>query len=128
MNLAGLANTSLLIKLVAAAVTYGFSVLLARIMPPEAFGQIAFFLNSALLLSVLGACGQQMALIRFVPNTDGGAVIRAAFRLAASGTVVVFAFVVAAGFLAKTFGVLTGYSSIAMLSGFALVPDVGQRK
>lgn len=125
MNLASLANTSLLIKLVAAAVTYGFSVLLARIMPPEAFGQIAFFLNSALLLSVLGARGQQMALIRFVPNAGGGAVIRAAFRLAASGTVLVFAIVVAAGFLAKTFGLLTGYSSIAMLLGFALVLVVG---
>ncbi|MGR3661530.1 MAG: oligosaccharide flippase family protein [Paracoccaceae bacterium] len=125
MKLASLANTSLLIKLIAAVVTYGFSVLLARIMAPEAFGQIAFFLNSALLLSVLGARGQQMALIRFVPNAVGGALIHAAFRLAASGTVLVFLTVVCVGFLAKAVGLMAGFSSIIMVLGFALVLVVG---
>ena len=65
------ANGALLAKLAAAAITYGFTLLLARLMSPDAFGQVVFFLNAAVLMAVVGARGQQLALLRFLPGLTG---------------------------------------------------------
>ena len=67
MNMRRQAQATFATKVAAAATSYGFAILLARVMTVEGFGQVAFFLNAALLLSVLGACGQQIAMVRFVP-------------------------------------------------------------
>ncbi|MGR3343185.1 MAG: lipopolysaccharide biosynthesis protein, partial [Paracoccaceae bacterium] len=130
--LAARANKALLTKLIAAATTYGFTILLARLMSPDAFGKIAFFLNSALFLSVVGACGQQMAVLRFMPplalrGDPGGvsAFTTRAFRIAAAGTLAVFCCAVGSAFLAQMFGGLPDYSASVLLLGFALIPLVG---
>ena len=130
--LAARANKALLTKLIAAATTYGFTILLARLMSPDAFGKIAFFLNSALFLSAVGACGQQMALLRFVPplalNDDRqyvSAFATRAFRIAAAGTLAVFCCAVGLAFLAQWFGGLPDYSASVLVLGFALIPLVG---
>ena len=130
--LAARANKALLTKLIAAATTYGFTILLARLMSPDAFGKIAFFLNSALFLSVVGACGQQMAVLRFVPPLALGgdrqnvsAFATRAFRIAAAGTLAVFFCAVALALLAQRFGGLPDYSAGILVLGFALILVVG---
>ncbi len=67
MSIRSQAKATFVTKVLAAATSYGFAILLARVMTVEGFGQVAFFLNAAVLLSVLGACGQQIAMVRFVP-------------------------------------------------------------
>jgi len=129
MSLSKRANSTLLIKLIAAGTTYGFSILLARMMTPEGFGQIAFFLNSAFLLSVFGACGQQMALLRFIPVQTGIAeriaLRRAAFKLAAVGSVLTFIVVVAAAQFAMKQGFMAQFSGPSVMLGFALILAIG---
>lgn len=129
MSLTERAKSTLLIKLIAAATTYGFSILLARVMSPEGFGQVAFFLNAAFLLSVVGACGQQTALLRFIPVQTGApeqmALRRAAFRLAATGTIVTFVVAVISTFFAIGKDVLTQFAGFSVVLGFALTLAVG---
>ncbi|MEE9388263.1 MAG: oligosaccharide flippase family protein [Paracoccaceae bacterium] len=67
MSLSALANRALLVKMIAAAISYGFTLLLAHTMTAEGFGTIALFLNLSIILSILGARGQQLAALRFVP-------------------------------------------------------------
>ena len=130
--LAARANKALVTKLIAAATTYAFTILLARVMSPDGFGKIAFFLNSALFLSVVGACGQQMAVLRFVPplvlrDAPGNvsAFATRAFRIAGVGTLAVFFATVGLAFLAQRFGGLPDYSAGVLLLGFALIPLIG---
>ena len=61
------ANATLALKLVAAATTYGFMLMLTRAMTLDGFGAVAVFLNCALFMSIVGARGQQLAILRFLP-------------------------------------------------------------
>lgn len=68
MKLTTQASFATVTKICAAGVSYGFILLLAHIMSPRDFGQVVFLINSAALASIIGACGQQTAIIRFVPS------------------------------------------------------------
>ena len=129
--LARRANTTLALKIVAAATTYGFLVVLARVMPLDGFGTVAFFLNMSLLLSIAGARGQQMAILRFLPQLVEAHdlakmkafVFRAARRSAATTLVFAAALAALAALLHATFG-RPDFDYPVMLLGFALVPLV----
>lgn len=68
MKLTTQASFATFTKICAAGVSYGFVLLLAHIMSPRDFGQVVFLINTAALASIIGACGQQTAIIRFVPS------------------------------------------------------------
>lgn len=131
MNSDAHARQVLVTKIVAAATSYGFVILLARVMKPEEFGLVAYFLNIALLVSVAGACGQQMALLRFIPQlraqnktSDLATLISAAFRRAvlggfAGGLLCFIGFAISRWSGTKTF------EPQVMLFGFALIPALG---
>ena len=131
-TLSARANHALLIKLAAALSTYGFSILLARTMSAQGFGQVAFFLNAALILSVLGGRGQQIAALRFLPPLANGpdtgataAFVSRAFSIAAKGTIIVFAATLLLTLGAKNLGALTDISHLQIILGFCLIPLVG---
>lgn len=129
-SLSARANRALVIKLFAAASTYGFSILLARTMAAPDFGRVVFFLNTALILSVVGARGQQLAALRFLPQfrfTPDGTVAFAnsAYITAAKGTIVVFGTALCVGFAARNLGFLAGSSLLQIWLGLALIPLVG---
>jgi len=129
MSIRGQAQATFVTKVLAAVTSYGFAILLARVMTAEGFGQIAFFLNAAALLSVLGACGQQIAMVRFVPpllawGDRAGALpdfIGLAYRKAILGAVSVYAVVVALTVL----GLFSQFDLAVAMIGFALVPVMG---
>ncbi len=132
MTVSALANRALLIKLIAAAATYGFTILLARTMLPSDFGKIAFFLNLALILSVVGARGQQMAALRYVPHliaapVGSGLSAYGAFAIqkAAVGTLVVLSLTGLATSGAIAFGWAPALSRLDLALGLALIPLVG---
>ena len=56
-------------KFAAVAVGYAFVAFLSRRLDAPAFGQVAFFLSFAALISVIGGRGQHMAVLRFVPGS-----------------------------------------------------------
>lgn len=124
-------NVTLLIKLLAAATTYGFSVLAARTMGVDAFGQVAVFLSASLFLSVVGSAGQQTAALRFIPPLLDGERHRVdaftpwAFARACKVTLWLFVVTLAAGLWAVMSGWLDGFSASAMTLGLVLVPLVG---
>ncbi len=66
--LARQARAMLVVKLLATAVSYGFALALARRLDAAQFGQVAVVLNAAFVLAVIGARGQHMALLRFIPS------------------------------------------------------------
>ena len=126
------ANGALLAKLAAAAITYGFTLLLARLMSPDSFGQVVFFLNAAVLMAVVGARGQQLALLRFLPGLTGfgqhrrfAATWLVAAKRARTGTLLVTAAFVALAFLVRQAGGLNGFSTATILLGGALILAVG---
>lgn len=131
-SLASDANRALAIKLLAAATTYGFSIFLARLMGARDFGTVAFFLNAALFLSVLGARGQQVAALRFLPpmiaSGDVGGqktYLRRTFWLTGTGSLAVFALALVGALGARRLGWLADFSTPALVAGLALVPLVG---
>ncbi|MFV2002797.1 MAG: lipopolysaccharide biosynthesis protein, partial [Paracoccaceae bacterium] len=94
-------------------------------------GQVVFFLNSALFLSVLGARGQQIAILRFVPPLLAGDAprwpahfMRRALTKAGTGTFLVWGAVTLTALGAQSFGALPGYGAIVLILGFALIPAV----
>ena len=120
-------NQTLAIKLAAAATTYGFTIFMSRALGLEAFGAVAFFLNLALFLSVVGARGQQIGALRYVPGLVErretaalGAFSRRALLRTLVGTLVLTGF--AGGVLA-----LVGqqYPLALALPGLLLIPLVG---
>ncbi len=123
------ARATFVSKVLAALISYGFAILLARVMAPEGFGQVAFFLNAAVLLSVLGACGQQIAMVRFVPplmawGDRKGALpdfVGLAYCRAILGAFVLYALAIALALL----GVFAGLDPWLASIGFALIPAVG---
>lgn len=132
MRLTALANRALVIKLLAALTTYGFTILLAHVLAPRDFGKIAFFLNLALVLSVVGARGQQMAALRFIPPMLDRREFSAldsfrkwATRRAVFGTGAVFLGALALGLGIKFSGGLPGHSVAQIGLGLALIPLVG---
>jgi len=132
MTLNKLANFTLLAKLAAAGVTYGFTILLARVMTAADFGQVAVYLNLALLFSVVGACGQQMSLLRFLPprrknihSPQLRGLMSNAARLTALGTVLTFAILIIAAFLARRMGGIQTLSAFSIVLGLGLILVVG---
>ena len=129
MNIGYQAGMAFATKVLAAAVSYGFAILLARVMTVADFGQVAFFMTAALLLSVVGAAGQQMAMLRFVPPLlawgDRDGTLRD-FAGAATCRAVTGAIIVATIALAVALtGVMPGLDPTVALIGFALVPAMG---
>ncbi len=129
MSIRRQAQVTFATKILAAAISYGFAILLARVMTPEGFGQVAFFLNAAALLSVVGACGQQIAMIRFVPPLLAWGdrdetlphMVGIAYCKAIFGAFALFAAALgltAAGFFPRLDPALA-------LMGFALIPAMG---
>ena len=132
MKLSALANRTLVIKLIAAITTYGFTILLARTMAPQEFGKVALFLNLSLIMSVIGARGQQLSALRFAPplteknDVSGRAVFFGmAARKAATGTIIAFSICLCAAFLTQAFGGFALYSVAQIWLGLALIPLVG---
>ncbi len=132
MKLSSLANQALTIKLVAAVTSYGFTIVLARTMYPAGFGWVAFFLNLSLFLSVIGARGQQMAALKFVPNLLGdrqqsglSSFIYFSIRKAAIGTLIVWAAVILAIAGSIGLGWINNIPLVDLLLGVALIPLVG---
>ncbi len=126
------ARGAMLLKLLAIATSYGFAMLMARLMGQQGFGVLGFFISVAGFLSVVGARGQQMAALRFVPsllaNARQGALER--FAGQAIGRTLVGAVLAAAlaggGLLAaRAFGALQGFGAADIVLGLALVPLVG---
>ncbi|MGJ8584375.1 MAG: lipopolysaccharide biosynthesis protein [Marinosulfonomonas sp.] len=131
-KLATRGGQTLVIKLAAAGMTYVFSIVLARITTPTGFGQVAFFLNTTLLLSVIGAAGQQMALVRYLPALrkagafDEMQSLRArAFWLAAAATLATVLIAAICVGVAKSFGQFSGFSWPVLVLGAGLVLAVG---
>ncbi len=127
MSLSSRSNKTLLIKLAAAGATYGFTLAMARMMTLEAFGTVAFFLNLSLLLSVVGARGQQLSALRHVPDlvqrgdlaglrAFSGRAIRRAVRGAAGVAALAGVAMLAAG---------TRFAGRDLIAGLLLVPLVG---
>ncbi len=132
MVLSTRANRALIIKLIAAATTYGFSILLARTMPASEFGKVVLFLNAALMLSVVGARGQQIAALRFIPplvqNCDRrGQIVflRHLFRIALPTTLVLFALALIGAVITQQTGGLSEHSLAQLFLGLSLIPLVG---
>ena len=132
MGLTARANRALIIKLIAAAITYGFSVLLARTMPTPEFGKVVLFLNAALILSVIGARGQQIAALRFLPPLvqvlDKDSQITFQHHLycnAAPTTLAIFAIALGGAVITLQSGGLLEYSLVQLVLGLLLIPLVG---
>ena len=132
MTLATTARRTLATKVIAAATTYAFVILLARLMTPQDFGQVAFFLNLAFLLSVVGAMGQQMAQLRFVPElratqrgADLPAFVTATFKLAILGAIAAAGLGILTLQLLVWFGFSLGFHPWVVGLGLALIPVVG---
>ena len=131
-KLASRGGQTLLIKLAAAGMTYVFSIVLARIMTPAGFGQVAFFLNTTLLLSVIGAAGQQMALVRYLPALKKAGEFERmqglrhrAFRLAATATLTVVLIAAIFVWIAKSLGQFPAFSVPVLVLGAMLILAVG---
>ncbi len=129
MNMRRQAQATFATKVAAAATSYGFAILLARVMTVEGFGQVAFFLNAALLLSVLGACGQQIAMVRFVPPLLAWGdrrralpdFVGLAYCKAILGAVLLYGAAIALALC----GLLPGLDPVLAAIGFALIPAMG---
>jgi len=120
---------ALAIKVFAAAVTYGFTVALARMMDVNDFGIVGTLLTAALFLSVCGAFGQRMALLRFVPplieQKDAIQIksqISHSFSLAAKGNLAVY-LIALAGIIYAFYGSESHRLSTLAL-GLLLIPLV----
>jgi O-antigen/teichoic acid export membrane protein len=129
MNIRRQGQVTFATKVLAAATSYGFAILLARVMTPDGFGQVAFFLNAAALLSVLGAVGQQIAMVRFVPpllawgDRDHALpeLVGAAYCKAILGSFSLYA--IAVGLAVA--GVFRMIDPVLAIVGFALIPAMG---
>ena len=126
MSLARDADTALRIKVLAAATSYGFALLLARELGADGFGQVAFFLNAATLLAVLGGQGMPMLLLREVPALSGGQrraevalLARTALRRAVSGAALAAAVALALMLALPGRG---GFGLGVLAAGLALAP------
>lgn len=132
MSISALTNQTLLLKFIAAFTTYGFTIVLARTMLPGDFGKIAIFLNIALVLSVVGARGQQMAAIKFVPSLilENNAALLSefivrAFRTASISTGLIFFGALIAALSLKAFDGIANYQTSQIFLGMMLIPLVG---
>lgn len=132
MSLARRANAALITKLFSAGLTYGFTLVLARWMEPEGFGQVAFFMTAAFLCAVLGAAGQQIALLRFLPGLVHcgtvdmfRATLRAAARRASFATGAVFIGFLGCLAVLRALGALDGFSPLSLFLGACLIPAMG---
>lgn len=119
-SLRKLAGQALILRVLAALVTYGFVVGMARMMSVADFGVLGVIMSLALIASVVGALGQRLALLRFVPpllaaQKPTRPLISAAFRLAMIGNGCVYLLLLA--------GVLLRGQDVAVLAlGLLIVP------
>lgn len=132
MKLSTLANRALAIKLLAAVTTYGFTIILARTMLADGFGWVAFFLNLSLILAVIGARGQQLAALRFVPiirkrDQRGGlpAFIRFSIRTSAIGTLSVWSGAILVAIIVYQLDRINSISLVDLVLGLSLIPLLG---
>ena len=126
------ASGVLLIKVTAAAVSYIFVLLLARMMAPADFGIVGALLTGSLLLSVTGILGQRTALLRFIPpmrklQGDAAAqtrnMINRAFTLGLIGMMALTVVLAGALLLADSIGLRA--VPWPVMAGLALIPLVG---
>lgn len=114
------------VRMAAAAMTYVFVVLLARIMELDDFGVVSAILSAAVFFSVAGSFGQRLALLRFVPplrkqgKKDAElSQIRRAFRLATGGNIALFLLLTA---LALAYGYSGVENRWLLVLGLLVVP------
>lgn len=129
-NLGKLAGKSFTLRIIAAGVTYAFVVALARMMSVQDFGIVGTLMSGALLFSIIGSAGQQMALLRFVPpliESDSAPVPRSlisrAVRLAATGNTIIYILLIACVFIAQAFGQID--QAVWISFGVLIVPLTG---
>lgn len=127
-----LARQVLALKIIAAFVTLGFVMFLARTTSAVTFGQVAFILNFALLLSVVGSIGQQMAMLRFVPMLRGSTHLEQlitlrtrSFRLVLLGTVTIATLGAAGLYTVGRWGWVVPLPFATLVLGCALIPVIG---
>jgi O-antigen/teichoic acid export membrane protein len=95
MTLSKLAGKAFVFRMLAALTSYGFVIVMARVMRVEDFGTVGTVISAALLFSVVGSFGQRLALLRFVPpmraeGEDIVPLVQRAFRIALYGNGIVF--------------------------------------
>ncbi|MGP9788665.1 lipopolysaccharide biosynthesis protein [Roseinatronobacter sp. NSM] len=121
-----------IIKVTAAAVSYIFVLLLARMMAPADFGIVGALLTGSLLLSVTGILGQRTAILRFIPplrKLQGDdaeqtrSMINRAFTLGLTGMIGLTVLLGVALLIADS----TGLRAVPwpVFAGLALIPLVG---
>ena len=109
-------------KFAAVAVGYAFVAFLSRRLDAPAFGQVAFFLSFAALISVIGGRGQHMAVLRFVPGSgpQAAAIFAAARRRAAAGTAATALVLLALALGLRAAGLLAGFGWPVLALGMSL--------
>lgn len=124
------AALTLAIKFVAATVSYGFVYSLSQMMSIKDFGFVGALISSAFLLSIVGAMGQQIAILRFIPPLrvqgkygEVGATITRAFRINLLGGLSICTLGAMGGFLARWLG--HGGAWVPFTLGLTLVPLIG---
>lgn len=115
------AALTLAIKLLSALVSYGFIYILSQRMEVEEFGFIGALLTGSLLFAVIGAMGQQIAILRFIPplraarNVTGvQAVLRQSFRLGLIGSLGLWGFGAGISYLAAGMGYIADWRPVAL--------------
>lgn len=123
------ARKILIIKLLASASAYIFVLLLARTLDEAGFGLVAMALNIAFVLSVAGARGAHIGLVRCLPNLsqaeDVGALVTAAAQRTAFTTLSLAAVFLAAGVAIMFWGRPTSFSSDWFIATSLLIVTVG---
>jgi len=119
-----------LLKIAAAATSYGFVFILSQTMSVADFGFVGTLLTASLVLAIIGAAGQQVALLRFVPallvankETDAGVLVARSFRLSLGGALILWLVGAACAFVAAKLGYITDWRVPAL--GLMLVPLTG---
>lgn len=128
MSLRRRGRVVLFVKIAALAANTGLVAALARLLDADAFGQVSLFLSMAVLTSVVGARGQQMALLRFLPGASPGAapaILHATRSRALSGTLALTLLLVALAAALKAGGSLAAYDWAPLAAGLALGPLMG---
>ncbi len=120
------AALTLAIKLAAAATSYGFVFVLSQNMALADFGFVGALMTGAFVLSVLGAMGQQVAMLRYLPpliaardHRAVAATWRRALRLSLAGSLTLWAMGAGLGYLAAAAGYIGDWRAPAL--GLALV-------
>ncbi len=122
MQMVSRGHMVLVVKLSSVVVGYLFVGVLAARLTPAGFGQVSVFLSLAALISVIGARGQHMALLRFLPGAGAGraALLGASRRRATRATAMLAGLLMLAGLALHLAGYLPGFTPLVLGLGVML--------